>query len=471
MDVLYLDNIDEYINDHNKIVTYKWLSLALGVHVNLAKQMLYHYLDKSRKDGSKTPLHATYLVSGKCVQNGGLCHKVSVVREDQLEDTKSRMDSTISIHVYSLQKAEIKDSGTLYSTDYDAVRDNLKNCNKYSAIHCEAAVPMSAAELELIQDIQQQHSSPEKPSKPTISAPAPAKAPAPTAAKTNAKASKGIMGMFANKAPAKTTTTTPAANLEVKQEKKEETPAVEASEPKPSAKTTAMNKFFGTSTKTQDKSIKKESEPVVPETSKPSPVKSKQSPPPAKTKDTETEKMDDEDFKPAKKQKEVRSKTKRLDLSDSDEEESRKRASQSKKRRRIKKQLDSSDDEDAPAKPAVVTPPSPERQVKLERTSTALEVPAGEKIRKRRRVLKSKTFLDDEGCIVTEKAYESESYSESEEMETSQPAGQAKAAASLPSFPPKSTEGKKSGGKKSSAAANANKSTKQASIMGFFQKK
>uniref|UniRef100_D6RG54 DNA polymerase delta subunit 3 n=1 Tax=Mus musculus TaxID=10090 RepID=D6RG54_MOUSE len=34
---LYLENIDEFVTDQNKIVTYKWLSYTLGVHVNQAK--------------------------------------------------------------------------------------------------------------------------------------------------------------------------------------------------------------------------------------------------------------------------------------------------------------------------------------------------------------------------------------------------------------------------------------------------
>lgn len=41
------------------------------------------------------------------------------------------MDVTISVHVYSLQRAELKDSAPLYSTDYDALKENMKNCNKY----------------------------------------------------------------------------------------------------------------------------------------------------------------------------------------------------------------------------------------------------------------------------------------------------------------------------------------------------
>ncbi|XP_031436585.1 DNA polymerase delta subunit 3 isoform X1 [Clupea harengus] len=448
MDELYLDNIDEYIHDQNQIVTYKWLSLSLGVHVNLAKQMLYHYLDRCRKDGSKTPLHATYLVSGKCVQNGSLCHKVSVVREDKLEDMKTRMDPTISIHVYSIQKAEIKDSSTLYSTDYDAVRDNLKHCNKYSAIHCAAAVPMSPTELELIQEIQQT-SSPEKVSKSGLTGHA-------SVAKANVKKSQGIMGMFANKNTAKNQ----GSNIEVKLEKKDDAPSVETLESKPAGMASAVNNFFGKPTKKQDKCIKKEAE----SSAQSSTVESKHPKDaelPSKSDDVKEKAL--KDSKAKREKKDVRSKSKRPELTDSEDEKTE--SSNKKKRRRIKKpRSDSSDDDeaaiaDSPAKPTTVTTGSPESQVKEESLPTLEVFPEGKK-RKRRRVLKSKTSVDEEGCIVTEKVYESESYSENDEVVTSQPKRSV-----LP------VPGKKEEGRKSAKRQASNKSSKQVSIMGFFQKK
>lgn len=104
------------------------------------------------------------------------------------------------------------------------------------------------------------------------------------------------------------------------------------------------------------------------------------------------------------------------------------------------------------------------------------------KIRKRRRVLKSRTFVDEEGCIgkqirnvnflpglyfwfscvvaVTEKGYESESYSEDES-----------AAKQAPTKNQAKTKTSASNEKKSQKKMAENKTTKQASIMGFFQKK
>uniref|UniRef100_A0A3B5MXW8 DNA polymerase delta subunit 3 n=1 Tax=Xiphophorus couchianus TaxID=32473 RepID=A0A3B5MXW8_9TELE len=379
MDELYLDNIDEYVNDHNKIVTYKWLSLTLGVHVNTAKQMLYHYLEHKRKESSPQ-LHATYLVSGKLEDKGQMCHKVSVVREDQLEDFKSKMSLIVSVHVYSVQKALLKDSGPLYSVDYDAIKDNLKNCSRYSAIRCARAVPMSAAELQQVQEIQRAPPSAPENKKSAMNG------DANIASKPSSKPQKGIMGMFANKSAPKNQDN----SKDVKPEPKEESPVVGVF-------------VVGHSCK-----------------------------------------------------------TKRMEESDSEEEKMEK-----KKRRRIKKpQPDSSDEDVIPDSPPQMktSEPSPKKEPETVQHS---HMSSGTKIRRRRKVLKSRTFKDEEGCIVTEKDYVSESYSETEDdfQSTKQaPRNNNKA---------KPTSSSKDDDKKTQkkSSASSNKGSKQASIMGFFQKK
>lgn len=47
-------------------------------------------------------------------------------------DFKAKMSLVVSVHVYSVQRALLRDSGPLYAVDYDAVKDNLKNCSKYA---------------------------------------------------------------------------------------------------------------------------------------------------------------------------------------------------------------------------------------------------------------------------------------------------------------------------------------------------
>ncbi|XP_061105169.1 DNA polymerase delta subunit 3 isoform X1 [Conger conger] len=464
MDDLYLDNIDEFVHDHNKIVTYKWLSLTLGVHVNQAKQMLFHYLDQKRKDSSGSRLHATYLVSGKCLENGIMGHKVAVVREDQLEDVKSKMEATASVHVYSIQKAVLKDSGPLYSTDYDAVKENLKNCSKYSAIRCSSAVPMSAVEVQRAQEKAQ--APPPPAAAATESSRSALNGHAPQASKPAAKQPKGIMGMFASKSSPKTQ----ECSKEVKTEVEEDTGTVGTSKSKPSPKMNAMNHFFGKATTSKPKPSTESSDRVIkeevggPQTSSSANEKPSVSPPkaPVNVKQEKPKSSEPE----TKKSKDRSSKSKRLELSDSEDE----RLESQKKRRRIKKpQLDSSDEEVIPETPPsrdVETPtPSPESHVKKESAPQAEENVGGRR-RKRRKVLKPHTFLDEEGCIVTEKKYESESYSESEDdFKASKPPPKEAAPVKPPAGKRKEED------KRSQKKAAANKTTKQASIMGFFQKK
>ncbi|KAM7379745.1 hypothetical protein PAMP_005275 [Pampus punctatissimus] len=443
MDELYLDNIDEYVNDHDKIVTYKWLSLTLGVHVNTAKQMLYHYLDHKRKESS-AQLHATYLVSGKFMDNGQASHRVSVVREEQLEDFKSKMSLIVSVHVYSVQKALLKDSGPLYSVDYDAVKDNLKNCSRYSAIRCATAVPMSSLELQQAREVQR------------APAPEPEKrkagmnGDANLASKPSTKPQKGLMGMFANK----TTPKNQDSSKEIKSEAKEDAPVGDAPKNKAAANKNPMTNFFGTqATKKPDKAVKEEEA-----TQSSSSVEQRHTDSQSEEKQAAAAVEPPKDTK-----KDSRSKTKRIEDSDSEEEKMEK-----KKRRRIKKpEPDSSDEDVIPDSPQQREPSSPPCP-KKEAESVSPQGNSETKTRKRRRVLKSRTFVDDEGCIVTEKGYESESYSETEDdvPPAKQQAPKHPVSAKRPTS---NKEDEKKSQKK--ASANANKTTKQASIMGFFQKK
>ncbi|KAM6919589.1 DNA polymerase delta subunit 3 isoform 2-T2 [Lycodopsis pacificus] len=448
MDELYLDNIDEYVNDQDKIVTYKWLSLTLGVHVNTAKQMLFHYLDHKRKESS-AQLHATYLVSGKFVDNGQASHKVSVIKEDQLEDFKSKMSLIVSVHVYSVQKALLKDSGPLYSVDYDAVKDNLKNCSRYSAIRCAGAVPVSPVELQQTREIQRAPTPEPENRKPGVNG------EASRASKPSAKQQKGIMGMFANKSAPKNQD----SDKDVKAEQKEEEAPVDAPKSKPEAKANPLNFFGSQAAKKAEKTVKQEEAAQ----SSTSAEQRRQTSKPEEKRAAAAAAVAVELPEDAK--KDSRSKTKRLVDSDSEEEKMDK-----KKRRRIKKpEPDSSDEDVIPDSPQRMETrePSPSPKKKVQSVSDSHQGNSEMKTRKRRRVLKSRTFLDDEGCIVTEKGYESESYSEAEDdVHASKRDPKDPVPAKLPSS---TKQDEKRSQKRTSA--NANKGTKQVSIMGFFHKK
>ncbi|XP_073468868.1 DNA polymerase delta subunit 3 isoform X2 [Aquarana catesbeiana] len=459
MDEMYLDNIDELVTDHNKIVTYKWLSHTLGVHVNQAKQMLYDYVTRKRKENQSAQVHVTYLVTGKCVTEGFPYHKVAVVKEEKLEATKSKLALVANIHVYSVQKATLKDSAPLFNTDYDIVKNNLQNCNKFSAIHCPDAVPRSPEVMAQLRNVNGQTSQ-EVTSTPRINGHA-----SPPVAKVAAPQPKGIMGMFARSAAKPQ-----ESSNETKTEPKEA--AAPETSSKSSTKSRAMDNFFGKASLNKPKVSPPAIEPVKEEKPaaqpidvpppEPKEVKETKAPEKGKKRTIDVPPPEPKEVKETKAPEKGKKRLKRAEMSDSDEEG----VKLVKRRRRIKQpRPDSSDEEDEVPVPDVRTPsPPPEPAVKME-TETPPQTQPGEKRRKRRRVLKSKQFLDEDGCMVTEKVYESESCTDSGEEFT-----KSKPAASNPSTStakPKT----KAETKTSKKAPAASKGTKQASIMGFFQKK
>ena len=62
VDGMYMENLEEWIEEEDLVVTYKYISRNLKVHVNVAKQMLYNFV-ASRKS-SESKLGVVYLVSG-----------------------------------------------------------------------------------------------------------------------------------------------------------------------------------------------------------------------------------------------------------------------------------------------------------------------------------------------------------------------------------------------------------------------
>ncbi|XP_048954831.1 DNA polymerase delta subunit 3 isoform X8 [Canis lupus baileyi] len=461
-DQLYLENIDEFVTDQNKIVTYKWLSYTLGVHVNQAKQMLYDYVERKRKENSGAQLHVTYLVSGSLIQNGHSCHKVAVVREDKLEAVKSKLAVTASIHVYSIQKAMLKDSGPLFNTDYDILKSNLQNCSKFSAIQCAAAVPRAPAESSSSEKFEQSNLQvqSETPANHELTT----NGHSPPTSKQILQQPKGIMGMFASKAVSKT--------QDVNKETKTETKEVSSVGNKAPGKGNVMSNFFGKAAMNKLK-VNLDSEQAVKE------EKIVEQPPVSVTEPKLAVptglKKSSKKAEPVKmQQKEKKSnRGKRVELSD---DETKETENMKKKRRRIKlPESDSSEDEviadspgdyeaESPSPPPPPSPP-PEPVPKTEPEPPSVKSSSGEK-RKRKRVLKSKTFVDEEGCIVTEKVYESESCTDSEEelkMKTS--------SIHRPSTMTVKKEPKeeRKGPKKGTAALG--KANRQVSITGFFQRK
>ncbi|XP_039084702.1 DNA polymerase delta subunit 3 isoform X4 [Hyaena hyaena] len=425
--------------------------------------MLYDYVERKRKENSGAQLHVTYLVSGSLIQNGHSCHKVAVVREDKLEAVKSKLAVTASIHVYSIQKAMLKDSGPLFNTDYDILKSNLQNCSKFSAIQCAAAVPRVPAESSSSEKFEQ--SDLQVSSETQANNELTTNGHSPPTSKQIVQQPKGIMGMFASKAASKTQD----ANKETKTEVKEVTNVSSAGNKAP-GKGNVMSNFFGKAAMNKLK-VNLDSEQAVKE------EKIVEQPPVSVTEPKLAAptglKKSSKKAEPVKMQQKEKTRGKRVELSD---DETKETENMKKKRRRIKlPESDSSEDEvipdspgdyeaESPSPPPPASPP-PEPVPKTEPEPPSIKSSNGEK-RKRKRVLKSKTFVDDEGCMVTEKVYVSESCTDSEEelkMKTS--SVHRPSAMTMKKEPKEERKGPKKG------TAALGKTNRQVSITGFFQRK
>ncbi|CAG5124999.1 unnamed protein product [Candidula unifasciata] len=135
---LVQENIDEFVNDENKIITCKWLSLTLNLQINTAKRALYTFVERQRKGKDGNEINVTYFVAGLGKSKSGeLELKCVVVPETELDVVKKALLAVTSCHIYSVQKAKLKDYTPLYQTDYDVIKQNLDQSSRLSSIRCD----------------------------------------------------------------------------------------------------------------------------------------------------------------------------------------------------------------------------------------------------------------------------------------------------------------------------------------------
>ncbi|XP_063693165.1 DNA polymerase delta subunit 3-like isoform X3 [Bolinopsis microptera] len=136
---LLLENIEEYVMEQKKVVTYKWLSRTFSLNVNQAKQLLaiFHMKHKNMKHKS---IQGVYYVSGmRHNSQGVLTHQVCIVNEDMLEETKSQLDPVTSVHLYSVQKGKPKGTAPMYSVDFEQLKKKVYETTEFSMVRCKEA--------------------------------------------------------------------------------------------------------------------------------------------------------------------------------------------------------------------------------------------------------------------------------------------------------------------------------------------
>ncbi|KAF8575231.1 hypothetical protein K439DRAFT_1641573 [Ramaria rubella] len=125
-----IEFLTKQLNIQKEIVTFRWLSRALSIHVNMAKNELATFYASSRF--TEEPVYATYILIGEVTpvnaegsyrddgedgmnvdditSESVATRKILLVGEDELETAKAQFARMPSVHIYSLSPAAIKDA-------------------------------------------------------------------------------------------------------------------------------------------------------------------------------------------------------------------------------------------------------------------------------------------------------------------------------------------------------------------------
>ena len=224
LDDMYMENLEEWVFEDEKIVTYKYLSRSLKVHVNVAKQMLFNFVET--KKSSHPNIGVVYLVSGLVKNNledeanDPYDQRVMFVKQENLDQTLKDFSTVLSQHIYSVQQNNSTVSvSSLYSVDKSKPGQDLSVMAGLNPIKHKNAVPREAQKAPIVVKkeiktepavkkeketskkktggIQDAFTKTSKKASPEKSQ------PAKSSVSTKTRAAAGIAGMFAKQASSK----------------------------------------------------------------------------------------------------------------------------------------------------------------------------------------------------------------------------------------------------------------------------
>ncbi|XP_066593446.1 DNA polymerase delta subunit 3-like [Prorops nasuta] len=131
----HIKTLSRFVLDDDKIVTYKWLSKELQVHVNVSKQILAKFWNEHKRNKI---VDSTVLLIGT-LNDGSM--RVEVVKESNLLEAKSKFREILAEHIYSIQKS---------LPDLELLAIAGEGDVNYSAIKCKESIERSDVELSKI---------------------------------------------------------------------------------------------------------------------------------------------------------------------------------------------------------------------------------------------------------------------------------------------------------------------------------
>jgi len=435
---LLLENIEEYVMVEKKVVTYKWLSRVFSLNVNQAKQLLciFHMKHKNMKHKS---IQGVYYVSGmRTNSEGHLTHQICIVPEDDLEATKAQLDPLTGVHLYSVQKGKPKDTAPLYAVDFEQLKKKVFETTEFSMVRCDEAKisqvinsalrPVTPPALKnKVTVIPKQASKGSSKFEAKKSAPVNKSAPLKAAVKPTSKATTAAKATYAasKKPAAKPTANKDLSNFFSKGKAETKKPApvkTEVKSPRKAAPEPKKSLLHNACVKEGKKEVEEKKNKI--RITSPGKRSKPLEPPVLSEEEMETEEKEVEKKPAQNKKREV----KLMELSDEDEEkeEEKKEVPEKKygrsfasKRKRVRKFSD--EEEKKEEDQGIGLEEEEEDQFVLpEETSPKCKKSKvnGEKRRKRVKKLVSKTKLNEEGFMETEKVWEEQSCTDEEEEET-----------------------------------------------------
>ncbi|PTB39810.1 hypothetical protein M441DRAFT_27724 [Trichoderma asperellum CBS 433.97] len=443
-----MDDTQKYLSDRllseEVPVTYRLLSRALNLRVNVAKQKLYEFYE-SQNASKANSIHATYLIYGSKTEdrepeNGDAemdnsapepellsdyapAKTVTIVAEDGLKDALAEYEEVTSLHIYSLAPFPQRDLALLSDvskslSEYRKVEDAAKMLDTYGLI----ANPKARKK--------------DRKGRPPVSVPA----PAPSAHK-------------AVKQETQSATPKPSQAEKVKQETKEATSAdttptsSAGKKPPPSLKR-------GSSGGIMQSFARAAAKPPKP---KPEPKPKEEDTSMALSDDGEADEEDLPDSKSIDLEALKRTRKEReeqlLRMMEDPEDEA-----DEKEEPKNEDENEKSDEEmEEASEPEPEPEPEPEQPKEDKEPAEVISNSSNGRRRGKRRVMKKKRILDDQGYMVTIQEAAWESFSEDE--------------VPPPATKPTPTATPASSAQKSKKAAPATKSGSQGNIMSFFSKK
>ena len=226
VDDMYIENLEEWIFEEEKIVTYKFLSKSLKVHVNVAKQMLFHFVES--KKSIHPNLGVVYLVSGLVKNNSEdeasdpFDQKVMFVKRENLDQILKSFTTILSQHIYSVQQNNsMVSASALYCVDKNNLDQDISSSAGLNSIKHRNAVPREAAKFATIikKEIKEEPSAKKEPPKKKTGGiqdafnktakkaspekSQPTKSSVSTTISSKAKSAGGIASMFAKQSSSK----------------------------------------------------------------------------------------------------------------------------------------------------------------------------------------------------------------------------------------------------------------------------